>query len=77
MYKFESSTSLSQYRAFDCQNGQIKEINVVRLDEKRPNSKLEVYLKKINEFGKDKDETEEKDPESEKEKKSQRRGSVA
>jgi len=67
LYKFESSTSLSQFRAFDCQNGQIKEINVVRLDEKRPSSKLEVYLKMITEFGK---KAEEEDPESEKDKKS-------
>jgi len=37
------------------------------LDEKRPSSKLEVYLKMITEFGK---KAEEEDPESEKDKKS-------
>jgi hypothetical protein len=83
LYKFESSTSLSQYRAFDCQSGQIKEINVVRIDEKRPSSKLEIYLKQINRYGeKDEEEIEQSekdgtDVESDHNRKLQKRGSVA
>lgn len=76
LYKFESSTSLSQYRAFEAQNGQIKELNVVRLDEKKPSSKLEMYLKKIDDYDRLAD-PDQVDPEADNEKKVEKRGSIA